>query len=310
VSNAPGSPTAAAGVANAQGDDGSSIYDLGYRRYEGVRLGRRSAIGALYRESLRAAFGLGRSTGAKVGPAILITIALFPAMVQLIISALIPADIEVIRASEYYGGVKFILALYVAVVAPDIVGRDQRTRSLTLYFTRGITRSDYALGKLAAMTTAMLAITLLPQALLFAGNALSTADFGAYARREWTQLFPIVGTAFAGSLLIASIGTLIAAQTPQRAFATVGIVVAFVLPIAVAAVMIEDVGGDLTRLAVFASPLDLVDGMTLWMFREAPSVGSIVAQAGYDTSWYGVVGAVVALVATVLLIWRYYRVQA
>lgn len=308
MSATPGSPTDSATEGAERG--ASSIYDLGYRRYEGVRRGRLYAIGALYRESLRAAFGLGRSASAKVGPAILITIALFPALVQLIISALIPLDIEVIRASEYYGGVKFILALYVAVVAPDIVGRDQRTRSLTLYFTRGITRMDYALGKLVAMTTAMLAITLLPQAILFSGNALSTADFGAYVRNEWTQLFPIVATALAGSWLIASIGTLIAAQTPQRAFATVGIVVAFILPLPVAAVMIEEVGGELTRLAVFISPLDLVDGMTLWMFRESPSSGSIVAQAGYDTVWYAVAAAVIGLVATALLIWRYQRVQA
>ncbi len=38
-----------------------SIYDLGYQRYEGVRLGRRHAIWALYVHSLRSVFGIGRS---------------------------------------------------------------------------------------------------------------------------------------------------------------------------------------------------------------------------------------------------------
>src|SRR5690606_20540250 len=135
------------------GQEASSIYDLGYRRYEGARLGRRYAVLALYRESLRAAFGLGRSTGAKIGPAILIAIALVPALVQLLLGALLPVDeIELVTHPDYYSGIKFLLALYIGIVAPDVVGRDQRTRSLTLYFTRAITRWDYALGKLAAMT--------------------------------------------------------------------------------------------------------------------------------------------------------------
>lgn len=292
-------------------DESSSIYDLGYRRYEGARLGRRQAVLALYRESLRAAFGLGRSTSAKIGPAILIFIALVPALIQLIIGALLPVgELELVSHDDYYSGVKFILGLYVGIVAPDIVGRDQRTRSLTLYFTRAITRYDYALGKLAAMTTAMLAITLLPQLILFVGNALAVDDFGGYASENWDQLPPIVGTALFGSWLIASIGTLIAAQTPQRAFATVGIIVAFLLPIPFAAVMIEEIDAGWTDLAVFLSPLELVDGLTYWMFRVEPASDSIVALTDYATSWYALAAALFGLVCTGLLLRRYQRVQA
>lgn len=292
-------------------DESSSIYDLGYRRYEGARLGRRQAVLALYRESLRAAFGLGRSTSAKIGPAILIFIALVPALIQLIIGALVPVDdIEIVSHDDYYSGVKFILALYVGIVAPDIVGRDQRNRSLTLYFTRAITRYDYALGKLAAMTTAMLVITLLPQLILFVGNALAVDDFGGYASENWDQLPPIIGTALFGSWLIASIGTLIAAQTPQRAFATVGIIVAFLLPIPFAAVMLEEIDAGWTDFAVFLSPLELVDGLTYWMFRVEPASDSIVALTDYAMSWYALAAAVFGLVCTGLLLRRYRRVQA
>ena len=304
------SPREAPAAPGGRGTDAGNIYDLGYRRYDGPRLGRPHAVLALYRESLRAAFGLGRSTGAKVGPAILVAIALFPAIVQLIIGALIPGDVEFIRASDYYSGVKFVLALYVAVVAPDIVGRDQRNRSLTLYFTRAITRNDYALGKLAAMTTAMLAITLVPQLLLFFGNALAAQDFGGYVSDEWAEIFPILGTALFGSWLIAAIGTVIAAQSPQRAFATVAIIVAFLLPLPVAAVMVEEIDTAPTRLAALASPLDLVDGLTFWMFRELPSSGTIVAASGHDTFWFALVALVLGITATGLLLLRYRRVQA
>lgn len=293
-------------------DASSSIYDLGYRRYEGARLGRRQAVLALYRESLRAAFGLGRSTSAKIGPAILILFALVPALIQLAIAALVPVgEIELTSHHEYYGGVKFILALYVGIVAPDIVGRDQRNRSLTLYFTRAITRYDYALAKLAAMTTAVLVITLLPQLLLFIGNALAVDDFGGHAAENWDLIFPIFGTALFGSWLLASIGTFIGAQTSQRAFATVGILVAFLLPLTVALVVIQEIDGGWTDLFVFISPLDLVDGVTYWMFRvDTEPMDSIVAMTDYALSWYAVAGAAFGLVCTGLLLRRYQRVQA
>lgn len=295
----------------AAGDETSSIYDLGYRRYEGSRLGRRYAILALYRESLRAAFGIGRSTAAKIGPAVLITIALFPAIVHLILSALLPIeDVEIISHDDYYSVIKFILALYVGVVAPDVVGRDQRTRSLTLYFTRAITRMDYAIGKLLAMTTAMLAITLVPQVLLFVGNALASDQFGTFASENWDQVLPIIGTALFGSWLIASIGTFIAAQTPQRAYATVGIVVAFLLPIPVAAILVEEINAGWTDFAAFISPLDLVDGLSYWMFRSDAEPGSIVEMSGFATSWFGLGAAVMAVSATLLLLRRYATVQA
>ncbi len=288
----------------------SNIYDLGYRRYDGVRLGRWWAVLALYRESLRGAFGLGRSTAAKVAPLVLIGIALVPALIQLAVGALVPADLEIIRASEYYGGIKYILALYCGVVAPDIAGRDQRNRSLTLYFTRAISRTDYALGKLAAMTTAMLLITLVPQVLLFAGNALSTQDFGGYLADEWTQVAPIFGSALVGSLLIASIGVAIAALTPQRAFATAGIIVAFILPIIVAGILVFEIDADATRYAVFISPLDVLDGFTAWMFGEPAATDTAVHEAGFALWAYAVVGLAVSALASLLLIRRYGTVQA
>ncbi|MPZ98579.1 MAG: ABC transporter permease subunit [Dehalococcoidia bacterium] len=303
------SPASSQGTRTDGSAGGGSIYDLGYRHYEGVRLGRRHAILALYVESLRGAFGLGRGAAAKIAPFVLIFIALVPAVIQLAIAALIPAEFEFVSGDDYYSGVKYILALYAAAVAPDIVGRDQRNRSLTLYFSRAIGRTDYALGKLAAMTTAMLIITLVPQLILFAGNALSTQDFGAYLAEEWDQVLPILGSALGGSLLIASIGTAIGAQTPQRAFATVGIVVAFLLPLVVAGVMVE-IGTDATVYAAFLSPLDLVDGFTWWIFRSTPDEFSTVALAGFDLWAYTLAAVVATVLASGLLVRRYQRVQA
>ena len=43
-----------------------TIYDLGYQRYGGQRLGRNNAIANLIRYSFRAAFGIGRGPKAKL----------------------------------------------------------------------------------------------------------------------------------------------------------------------------------------------------------------------------------------------------
>ncbi|HEY7846561.1 MAG TPA: ABC transporter permease, partial [Candidatus Limnocylindria bacterium] len=45
-----------------------AIYDLGYRGYDGPRLGRRYAVATLFWASLRAAYALKRSGRAKIVP--------------------------------------------------------------------------------------------------------------------------------------------------------------------------------------------------------------------------------------------------
>lgn len=296
---------------NATPTSTGNIYDLGYRRYHGVRTGRRRAIWALYIDSLRAAFGLGRGTAAKVAPGILIGFALLPAVVQLAIGALVPGDVELFRHDDYYNIVKFLLALYCAVIAPDLAGRDQRSRTLVLYFARAISRLDYALGKYAAMCTAMLAITLVPQLLLFFGNALATNDFRDYVGRSWDQFSPIVATSLLGAALFSSIGLAIAAQTPRRAFATVGIIVTFIVTLALAGLMVQELGTDITRLAVFVSPLSLVEGFTAWIFRVEPTGSdSLVLAADYALVWYFVADLVVTFAGLALLVRRYWRVEA
>ncbi len=296
--------------APVEASSSSSIYDLGYRRYEGERLGRRHAVLALYVESLRGAFGLGRSAAAKVAPAVLIAFALVPAAIQLLIAAIVSEEIELITAPEYYEAIKFVLALYCASVAPDIAGRDQRNRSLALYFSRAISRTDYALGKFAAMTTAMLLITLVPQLVLFVGSGLNAQEFLPYVRSEWTQIFPILGTATLGSALIAGIGVLIAAHTPHRAFATVGIIVAFILPLVIVSILVETIDTRVIDYTVLLSPMDVIDGFTAWMFR-VPAEPGTTAHAAALVLWpYAVVALAATLAAVALLVRRYRTVQA
>jgi ABC-2 type transport system permease protein len=287
-----------------------SIYDLGYKRYEGARLGRRHAIWALYIYSVRGVFGIGRSLSSKVGPIGLAIIALLPAVVQLGVAAIAPEDIEVVEPEEYYGFIQIVLAVFCAVVAPELVGRDQRTQTLSLYFSRALRRQDYALAKFAALVTGLLAITVIPQVIMFAGNGLAANDFGDYLQDRWRDLPSVLGSAVLLSCLIAGIGLVIAAQTPRRAYSTVAILAAFVLTSVVGASLFEAADQDVGRFILLISPLHVVQGFTFWFFGATFDPETQHAKADLPGVAYAIDAALVALVMLALLLRRYGRISA
>jgi ABC-2 type transport system permease protein len=286
-----------------------SIYDLGYKRYEGARLGRRHAIWALYIYSVRGVFGIGRSLSSKVGPIGLAIIALLPAVIQLGVAAIAPEDIEVVAPEEYYGFIQIVLAVFCAVVAPELVGRDQRTHTLSLYFSRALRRQDYALAKFAALVTGLLAITVIPQVMMFVGNGLAADDFGDYLQDKWRDLPSILGSAVLLSCLIAAIGLVIAAQTPRRAYSTVAILAAFVLTSVVGTSLFEAADQDVGRFALLISPLHVVQGFTFWFFGATFDPETQHAKADLPGVAYAIDAALVALVMLALLLRRYGRIS-
>ena len=66
-----------------------------------------------------------------------------------------------------------LVILFLAVVAPELVSRDLRGGVLPLYFSRPLTRSDYALAKYAALATATLLLLAGPQLFMFIGGAFT-----------------------------------------------------------------------------------------------------------------------------------------
>ncbi len=288
---------------------GGTIYDIGYQRHEGVRLGRRHAIWALYIHSLRSVFGIGRSLSSKVGPMGLAVIALLPAIVQLGIAAIAPDEVEVFRPEDYYHLIEIVLAIFCAVVAPELVGRDQRTQTLSLYFSRALRRQDYALAKFAALMTGMLAITVIPQVMMFVGNGLAANNFFDYLQDEWTDLPSILGSAILLSGLIAGISLVIAAQMPSRAYSTVGIIAAFVLTSIIAGSVFELADKDVGRFALLLSPFHVVRGLSLWFFDAAPGHGSQFAEADLPGVMYAIDAALIAVIMLILLLRRYEKIS-
>ena len=296
--------------AQTTGSGAGNIYDLGYRGYDGPRLGRGHAVFTLYVYSLRGAFGLGRRATAKIVPFALVILAFLPAVVQLGIGALVTEQINLITHVGYYEYVSIIIGLFCASVAPELVGKDQRTRTLSLYFSRALLRRDYALAKVAAMGTALLFLTLAPQAVLYVGNGFATNDAWGYVRGEWDQAFPISGSAVLLCAFVGSFSLAIASQTSRRAYSTIAILAIFLLTVAVAAIMTELADKWVAAPAVVVSPFDIIYGFTRWMFRADLNPEESVAKLGFDLVTWFVVAVAWTVVSVVVLIRRYEGMRA
>ena len=57
----------------------AEVFDLGYQGYEGVRTDRWARRRAIWRDGIRISLGLGRGTGAKIAPWLLLGLALVAA---------------------------------------------------------------------------------------------------------------------------------------------------------------------------------------------------------------------------------------
>jgi ABC-2 type transport system permease protein len=259
-----------------------NIYDLGYRHYDGVRLGRRQALLSLYFYSLRGAFGLGRGTGSKIIPVAIVLLAAAPTFGQLAIAAISPIDASVIRPENYFDFIQVTLAIFCATVAPELFARDQRMRTLPLYFARGLKRSDYTLAKLAALTTALLFITFLPQFVLFIGNGLAGSDLGGYVQDHWLELPQVIASGVLIAVFFACISAAIGSQTPRRAYSTVAIIAVLILTSIVAGVIAATMSGVVVKIVMLLVPFEAATGVTRWIFNASVQPETNLGQSGLD----------------------------
>jgi ABC-2 type transport system permease protein len=246
------------------------IYDLGYRNYDGPRLGRWYVVRSLTSLSLRHTFGFGRGVGPKVIAFALIAFTLIPALVQVALGVLVPEDFEFVRPEEYYGFVQVIIILFVAAMASELVGNDRRNNVLPLYFSRPLERSDYVFAKVTALTIGLQALTLVPQLLMFLGNWLGAQDQSVWLGDNLSELPAIVVSAVLVSAEFAAIAIVIATFASKRAFALVGILGAMLVSSIVTGVLSEFLPLGAARVVMLLSPIYVTRAVTFVVFDAMP----------------------------------------
>ena len=293
-----------------------SIYDIGYRRYEGPRLGRGHAVRSLFIHSLRSAFGIGRSGRAKVAPIILGALALLPAIA--IVGALtLVAQFGVgnrfatqapIRYDTYFATISTIIVLFCAAQAPELFGRDQRHGVLALYFARALRRSDYALARIGGLVAALLILELTPNLLLFLGRVLLSPDIPAAVADDLPSFVPVIGQAALAAGLLGGLSMAVSAFSPRRAYATAGIIALFTIPNIVAGIVAGLGSSAIATWLVLLSPTSVLDGTNAILFGK--ELGSDFFFVDLP-NWAYIVAAIVGIAGSLAItVRRFARIAA
>jgi ABC-2 type transport system permease protein len=238
----------------------AEIFDLGYRSYEGGRTSRWRRRLAIWRDGVRISLGLGRGAGAKFASWLLIGLALVPIVVLVVFSAFLsPAeeaaeDFELPSYPDYYEWAIVPLGLFAAVVAPLLICPDRRDRVLSLYAARPITSTDYVASRWAAFATVCLAAAWVPEAVLFAWNALDAPSTGSWLADNWDVVPRFLASGAVVALPLTTLALLMASFAERRAYATVATVAVILVGGAIAGIAQENFDG---AIAEIGSLLDL-----------------------------------------------------
>lgn len=285
-----------------------AIYDIGYRHYDGPRLGRRGAISAVVGAGLRAIFGLGRSGRSKVIPWGTVILATLPAAVAVAVRVLAGDLLELYSYDNYLWGIGALLPIFVAAQAPELVVNDLRHSVLPLYFSRPMSRLDYVAAKLGALSLALLALTLVPVLVLFLGRVLAEDDVLAALGDEWGALPGILGSGVLHAVVLAGVGLAICSLAARRAYAAGAILAAFLVGGVIGDVFSAQ-GGSFANLAPFVNPLAILDGTREWLFGGAVAESPVRA-ADLPLPVYGLAALLLTLVSWAVLAIRYRRISA
>ncbi|MGW7263113.1 ABC transporter permease [Streptomyces sp. NPDC054842] len=275
----------------AQQGEQTRIHNIGYRNYDGPRLGRAYARRSLYSQSLRGAYGLGRSVKSKVLPMLLFVVMCVPALIMVAVAVATKAKDLPLDYTRYAIVMQAVIGLYVASQAPQSVSRDLRFKTVPLYFSRPIETADYVRAKYAALASAMFVLTAAPLLVLYVGALLAKLDFSDQTKGFGQGLVSVALL----SLLFAGIGLVVSAVTPRRGFGIAAVIAVLTISYGAVSTLQAIADSQSSASAVpwigLFSPVTLIDGV------QTAFLGASSSFPGGEgpTSGQGVVFLVVVL---------------
>lgn len=293
--------------ATPRGETGA-IHDIGYRGYDGPRLGAAYIARSLFVHNLRGAFGLGRAGRSKVMPMLLAAVMVVPAVIIAAVAIFTGLRELPVEYTSYVVRLQVVVTVFVAAQAPQSVSHDLRFRVVALYFSRPMSRVAYVQAKLLAMTGALFVLLALPLLVLYAGALLAEMPFWSNTRDVAVAL---VGAALF-AIVLACVGLVIAAFTPRRGLG-VAAVVAVLLVLAGVSGAVQGIASEEGNDAVagwagLLSPYALVDGLQVWALRAETSI-QVAPPDDYGGPVFAAVTVALVGACYGLLLLRYRRVS-
>lgn len=283
------------------------IHDLGYRPYEGPRLGTGAIATALFLTGLRHVFGLGRSGKSKVLPWVLLALNLLPALIMVGILVMVPIGRLPVSYAGYANTTQILVAIFVAAQAPVLFSHDQRHGSIVLYLARPLGAAAYALVRWASLWVAVLLYLVTPILLLYAGAVLSELPVG---EQTADALRAVLLVAILAAVL-AGVAGVIASWSTRRGFAVVATIMVLLVGDGVVAI-IQGIASEQSvsrvgELAGLLSPYSLYRG-SLELFGF--SGGSPTPPTGLLELGYVGVELLIVAASLALLVARFRKVGA
>jgi ABC-2 type transport system permease protein len=280
------------------------VYDRSYRHYEGERLGRRHAFGALIRYSIQRALGLKKRWTAKIVPIIIYTASAGAVVIMIAIEAFIGE--ATMNYADFFIYIFALLGLFVATTAPEMLCPDRRENVLSLYFSRAMTRLDYVLAKLAAMAILTLTISLVPHALFWLFRQL-LADAPLSALKDNVdELGKVALTGTLIALYLGAIGLAVSSFTKRKPIAIAIIVVGWGVTEAFVGFFQEAVRDERWSDYLFLlSPARCVGNLAYALLATAEEAMDEEFNIPLDWWWYAISMAGSILIACAVMVWRY-----
>ncbi|MET9253693.1 ABC transporter permease [Streptomyces sp. NPDC048182] len=241
--------------------DQTRIHNIGYRSYDGPRLGRAYARRSLFSQSLRGAYGLGRSAKSKVLPMLLFVVMCLPAAIMVAVAVVTKANDLPVHYTRYAIILQAVISLFVAAQAPQSVSRDLRFKTVPLYFSRPIETADYVRAKYAALASALFLLTAAPLLVLYVGALLAKLDFADQTKGFGQGLVSVALL----SLLFAGLSLVVASVTPRRGFGIAAVIAVLTITYGAVSTLqaiaeVNSSSGAVTWIGLF-SPITLIDGV-------------------------------------------------
>jgi ABC-2 type transport system permease protein len=282
------------------------VFDRGYAHYRGPRLGRRQAFRSLIGYSIKRAMGIRKSWSAKVLPFLLYASVLIPVVVMIGIDAVVP-DFGFTSYTNYISWTFVVIGIFVAMSAPEMLCVDRKERTLPLYFSRAIARSDYVMAKVLAMTLLTMTMSLIPMVILWLGQQLSADSVWQAIRSNLDDLGRVILIGALIALFLGVLGLVVSSITDRKGVAIAIIFIGFIVLTGIANGAMELLEGeDWSRYVILLSFSDLFIAISDHLFNDAaPGEQWMVEEADLPLSVYiGYVASVIVL-GIVFLRWRY-----
>jgi len=204
------------------------IADRRFQHYTGPRLGVLFAFASLVRYSFGWILGWKRSVRYKIVPALMVGGAFLPAVIVVVVAAVVPAGVNMPSYTDFYGFILTAIYLFVALTAPELICPDRRHGTLRMYITSNLNVASYVAAKLLAVWLVLAIVTIGPVLFQFAGYTFVGRGPGNLGDGLHT-LAEILGAGLTMAIFFGTLALAASSLTDRNSFASAGIILGFVL---------------------------------------------------------------------------------